>query len=173
MPLLCLKYAPSGGQKARRAITKSWIPAIFVRRLSDYRVAGLQIAVAGGRSRKIGPLPAGNYDLQFKSSGKRVRLQVAAGVVANGIVSSGARRLELKNVHPLSIASVTSTETDVIVTRTFVADASPHRNPGYPLASLQLTDGLVYVSELGHDEMAYPEVAPPLRRFIAAALSTR
>lgn len=65
------------------------------------------------------------------------------------------------------------TETDVIVTRTFVADASPHRNPGYPLASLQLTDGLVYVSELGHDEMAYPEVAPPLRRFIAAALSTR
>src|SRR5436190_5122888 len=58
MPLLCLKYAPSGGQKARRAIAKSWIPAIFVRRLSDYRVAGLQIAVAGGRSRKIGPLPA-------------------------------------------------------------------------------------------------------------------
>src|SRR5438270_9580130 len=65
------------------------------------------------------------------------------------------------------------TEIEVVVTRTFVADASPHRHAGYPLASLQLADGLVYVSELGHDEMAFPEVAPPLCRFIAAALSSR
>jgi MOSC domain-containing protein YiiM len=65
------------------------------------------------------------------------------------------------------------TDTEVVVTRSFVANPSAQRKPGYPLASLQLASEGVYVSELGQDVMAYPELASPLRRFVAGGLSRR
>jgi MOSC domain-containing protein YiiM len=65
------------------------------------------------------------------------------------------------------------TDAQVTVTRTFVSKPSAQRRPGYPLASLQLATGLAYISELGDDVMAYPELAKPLRRFVAASLSLR
>jgi MOSC domain-containing protein YiiM len=65
------------------------------------------------------------------------------------------------------------TDAEVVVRRTFVSRPSPRRKPGYPLASLQLASDSVYVSELGEDLMAYPELAQPLRRFVAGGLSRR
>jgi MOSC domain-containing protein YiiM len=65
------------------------------------------------------------------------------------------------------------TDAEVVVRRTFVSHPSSRRKPGYPLASLQLASDSVYVSELGEDLMAYPELAQPLRRFVAGTLSRR
>lgn len=64
---------------------------------------------------RIGPLPVGNYDLLLKRKNQRIRLQVAAGGIGQRYVHSPTRRLELKNAHPLSIASVTTTEKDLVV----------------------------------------------------------
>ena len=64
-------------------------------------------------------------------------------------------------------------DAEVVVTRTFVARSSGRRRPGYPLASLQVTSDLAYLSDLGDHVMAYPELSQPLRRFVAASLSRR
>jgi MOSC domain-containing protein YiiM len=64
-------------------------------------------------------------------------------------------------------------ESEVSFSRMFVARRSGGRVPGYPLASLQLTAEGGYVSEFGPDTMLYAEIALPLRRLVAAALSRR
>jgi MOSC domain-containing protein YiiM len=74
----------------------------------------------------------------------------------------------------LALATAESiVKTEVNVKRTFVARPSSRRVPGYPLASLQLASTGRYISELGDQVMAYPELALPLRRFVAAGLSRR
>lgn len=64
---------------------------------------------------KVGPLPAGDYDLFFKSNGVHVLVRMAAGPVVERFVNSENRRLELRRQAPLSIGSIKVEEKDLKV----------------------------------------------------------
>jgi hypothetical protein len=70
---------------------------------------------------KVGPLPAGDYSLLFKSNGVQVHLRITAGEVKQKFAHGPNRRLEIKDSKPLSVASVETTDADVIV---HIANAS-------------------------------------------------
>ena len=74
---------------------------------------------------KVGPLPAGDYDLLFKSSGARVLLRVTDGAVRDGYVPWPGPPVGDQG-HPsrCSVAGVDTTETDVKIR---IANASKLR----------------------------------------------
>lgn len=66
-------------------------------------------------------LPAGDYDLLLKSSGRRIRVRVTAGAKLNDYVLGKARTLETKPLAPLQIAGI-DTAADKVTVR--LANAS-------------------------------------------------
>ena len=59
----------------------------------------------------ISDLPAGDYDLLFKRTGVRIRIQIAAGEVQETYVLGSHRQLELRNQQPLQIKSIAVSDT--------------------------------------------------------------
>jgi hypothetical protein len=62
---------------------------------------------------KVGPLPAGDYDLLYKPENVHVQIRIAAGELKHGFVHSDQRRLEVKDTKPLAVASVETGENDL------------------------------------------------------------
>lgn len=56
----------------------------------------------------ISDLPAGDYSLRLKYDNRTIPIRLAEGVVEAGHVCSGARRLEISDVKPMQIASVSA-----------------------------------------------------------------
>ncbi len=70
----------------------------------------------------ITDLPAGDYDLWFKRTGRQVRIRIAAGREQGGYVLGGRRQLELRHVRPLQIKNVTLDDTALSIALVNVND---------------------------------------------------
>ena len=63
----------------------------------------------------IGKLPRGDYDLQVKPIGPRIRVRIAEGEARDGHVLSRNRQLEVKDDRPLQIKTVAFDKDDVTI----------------------------------------------------------
>lgn len=71
---------------------------------------------------EVGPLEAGDYELLYKETGNRVRIQVAAGATSDGFVHGAIRRLELPRLKPVGVADIDTTDKEVGIALTNATD---------------------------------------------------
>jgi hypothetical protein len=136
-------------------------------RRNNYVTNHFNLLKIDGGLLKVGPLPAGIFELVHKPSSKKVEIRVVAGAEKQGFVHGKTQRLELPHLASVGVAKVAVNEKDIQIQ---VQNASPGTR--VHVMATRLTpryNTFASFSQAGSS----PSQTFPIPRFVSFYLNTR